>query len=346
MSIQNLEQVRSIVGSSETAQRLLERLASTDVNFDRYGLVMPTKSLRVVNEVVAPDLVEARNRMQEVMLEGKTVIYFPGAFDLVHVGHAAYLLEGIEQVMKRTGLSRDKLFVVVLADSDTLIQAAKPAHKYAMNGGHPRPIESTEVFYHVLANATELNPRVIDLAQLDIDMVGVIPSPNEAHALLTRWIFKNWFRQFSNFEHTGALLLADRGDDISAEAEQTVNDYRALVTAIRNQQYAHVITSFDNVRFGLPSEGEPSCWSLPSWQLLLHRFLGMVHQLPQAGCYRVLSMRDSYSPIVQRLMELSRIMTVSVNDTHLLSTTTLLERVSWSNLYRAKVESFQAWLDK
>ncbi len=339
------KRLQKLIGSDAAVISRVQSTRSQGANFNRYGLVVPHLSLKEVGSIVVPDLIEARHRMQAMMLEGKTAIYFPGAFDLVHIGHASYIEEGIAYVLQQTKLTRDDLFVVVLADSDDLIEAAKPAYKYAQNGNHPRPIESSKIFSHVLSQSTAINPRMIDLAQLGVDMVGVIPSPSEAHNLLSDWFFRRWFQQFGGFEGSGSKLLVSAGDEISEEAEKTVREYESLVQAIRDGRFDRVVTSFDEAKFGLPTDtASECCWSLPSWQLLVHRFLGMVHKLPHSNCYRILSRRDGYSPIVKRLMEISHIMTASVDDTQLVSTTTLLDTFGWKQLYGEKVAIFQKWL--
>jgi hypothetical protein len=72
---------------------------------------------------------------------------------------------------------------------------------------------------------------------------------------------------------------------------------------------------------------------------MMKRFLCSVTASERGGCYRILSDKDAYSPVVGKLMELSGIKTVRVNDDHVLSTTQLIQTYRWGNLFEAKWRS-------
>ena len=325
------------------AQECVERVLRANIQLDRYGLVVPSAKLQDIYPLIVENLIEARHRIQHVMLEGKTVVYFPGAFDLVHVGHATFFQQGIDLFLKTHGrLKREDLFVVVLADSDDLIEAAKPAHLYAGKGEHPRPIQSGKVFNHLLRKHTNVNPRLLDLAACGIDMVGLLPSPAEVHSLLDNWFFQEWLKKNSEFEGDAIEVVAGGVDELATELRNALNDYLKIVKAIKEGHFERVQTSFEQVKFNLPSSTGETFWTLPAWQLLLNRFLGFVHQFPNAGCYRVISIRDGYGGFVKRLMELSRVRHAAIDDIPVVSTTTLLKTYGWEVLYQAKVQSFTA----
>ena len=328
-----------LISTPEAEQCILD-VAKANVKLDCFGLVVPTGGIRDLEARIVKTMEEARQRIQHVVLEGKTVVYFPGAFDLVHAGHVTFFLQGVDLFLKKhSKLKREDLFVVVLADSDDLVEAAKPAHLYATEGEHPRPIQGAKVFSHVLRNYTKANPRLLDLASLGVDMVGLLPSPAEMYPLLDNWFFQRWLNDHGEFQNDAIEVVADGTDDLSIQARTALSEYLEIVRAIKEGHFERVQASFEQVKFNLPTTDGKTYWTLPAWQLLLNRYLGFVHQFPNAGCYRVISSRDGYGGFVRRLMELSRIRHAPIDDVSVISTTTLLSTFGWETLYKAKVAS-------
>lgn len=173
------------LASSDFARQRMAEVVEAGIQLDKYGMVKP--SLEEENlDKVTQDLLETRARIAEVLGEGKHIIYLPGSFDLVHVGHASYVRQCIDNYLSRNlRLTRDKIFVILLADDDEMIRAMKPSYLFNNPGDHPRPMENRELFEHV----TDEHPRLVDLASLDSDLVGSIPAPTQVGDLLRSWLF-------------------------------------------------------------------------------------------------------------------------------------------------------------
>jgi hypothetical protein len=142
-----------------------------------YGLVLPDTStpekVETLRKKISPNLQETMKRIEAAKDEGKRIVYMPGSFDLTHKGHAFYVQQVIECFTSAAGCSRNDIFIVMLADSDDLISRVK-ATKYIENGGselQKRPVES----------AAE---RVIGMAALGVDVVGIIPSSKDNREVL------------------------------------------------------------------------------------------------------------------------------------------------------------------
>ncbi len=160
---------------------LAPHLVSGSIRFDEYEMLQAGSDLKKVKERMSFSLQETRSRMQAAHREGKHVLISNGSFDLVHIGHASFVTHFISEYMRYTGLRRDQLFVVILADDDDLIFVEK-AYKWEKNGGTEafrRPIQSN------MNISGAVHSRLLDLSSLPADLVSLVPSPRTAGGLLT-----------------------------------------------------------------------------------------------------------------------------------------------------------------
>lgn len=158
---------------SMTSNEFTDAALKIGVTIDDKGLVLPdvtsSKKEELLNKI-AVNLEEIRSRIDAAKKEGKHVLYIPGSYDLVHKGHAFYVQQVIDAYIekcKESGviISREDLFVVMLADSDELIKDVKKS-KHVDNGGDEpkaRPVEAAP-------------SRLIAMASLGVDLTGIIPS--------------------------------------------------------------------------------------------------------------------------------------------------------------------------
>lgn len=133
---------------------------------------------------IANSLTDLKKRITDALLHGKTIVYLPGSYDLVHIGHAIYVDQCVDAILQANpNLKREDLFVVMLGDDTELIRSVK-ASKHISKGGEEkqfRPVESEAV-------------RLLTMASIrDVDLVGIIPhtgvfgvnlEPNKVIALL------------------------------------------------------------------------------------------------------------------------------------------------------------------
>jgi hypothetical protein len=214
-------------------------------------------------------------------------------------------------------MKREDLFVVAALDSDSLIASTKSGAE----NEPPRPIQSEANFAPILGNRGVKNPRATEMASLPfVDLVLVTPSPAEIHSLREDWNFKRWLSEKSSFEGDAkAVILAD-SSELTGQVKDAMQSYSRLITKMgSNVGMRFVHEGFIRAQCRLP-QTESAQWDASE----------------RGGCYRILSDKDGYSPIVARLMELSGIRTVLVNDDHVLSTTGLIKTYGWENLFTAK----------
>jgi hypothetical protein len=320
--------------SNDAARTRVNQVEAAGVTLDKFGLVTLGGRLKEIESKVAPNLQEGRSRIQTIINEGKTVLLFPGAFDLLHVGHASYILQGIETFLRSVPkMKRADLFVVAALDSDSLIASTKSGAE----NEPPRPIQSEANFAPILGNRGVKNPRATEMASLPfVDLVLVTPSPAEIHSLREDWNFKRWLSEKSSFEGDAkAVILAD-SSPLTDKVRDGMHSYSRLISKLNsNVGMRFVHEGFIRAQCRLP-QTDSAQWDLASWNLMMTRFLGSVTASERGGCYRILSDKDGYSPIVAKLMELSGIRTVLVNDDHVLSTTGLIKTYGWENLFTAK----------
>jgi len=76
---------------SEDALHRMEIVRSAGMQLDRFGQVVPQVGAAVERKI-STDLLDIRHRGFEELHAGKHVIYVPGSYDLVHAGHASYIM--------------------------------------------------------------------------------------------------------------------------------------------------------------------------------------------------------------------------------------------------------------
>lgn len=112
-------------------------------------------------------LTEIQESIEKAKKDGKYILMLPGSFDLLHIGHVAYIEKSIDTFCKKTKCERKEVFLVVLVDEDILIQNVK-AYKHVDFGGNEmekRPVETSA-------------ERLVSLSSIDeVDIVGLLPAP-------------------------------------------------------------------------------------------------------------------------------------------------------------------------
>lgn len=94
--------------------------------FTQHGLILPTIDTNVLDQKIAYTLDAVKAKVQEAIQAGKTIIYQPGSFNLVHAGHYSYLNQITQQYLTdNPGKTRDDIFLVILADDKKLFQIIK-----------------------------------------------------------------------------------------------------------------------------------------------------------------------------------------------------------------------------
>lgn len=321
--------------TTDAQRRRVAAVKHAGIELDRYAMVVPSAKPRALERKIVRNLENVWAQVAQARRQGKHVIYFPGSYDLVHVGHASYILEGIQQYLERhPNLTRNDLLVVVLADDDELIRVVKPPHLAGIKDEHPRPIECFEMFEHATAH-----PRLEDLATLPVDVVGYLPAPTRLARLMESGTFRDWLA-------TDARFPTGWDTQQSAHlAREAVGRYHRMLDALRDGQgIVQIKADFQREKYGLTRPGDP-IWTVEAWQLMLHKFLGSV-PATEGEYNRVISTHDvKYKDIVAALMGISRIDHTIVDDTHVLSTTDLVNAFGWQDLLEAKLAGFEARLE-
>jgi hypothetical protein len=322
----------------EIAHERLQEVIDSNIEIDAYGMVVPQVKRDSIRHKITRGLVDTRTRLAQVLGEGKHVIYLPGSYDMIHAGHASYILQGVESYLKaHSRLSRADIFVMILADDDELIEAIKPAYLMDKSADHPRPLENESIYEHL----TDINPRLMDLASLPVDLVGFIPAPTRIGNLLGDWHFRRWLDKSAAFAGDGSLLHHLGNDAVSNDVRATIEDYESLLKRIKLGEFTEVIKGFQTAKHSKLYNPKTAAWDVGSWQLMVHKFLGSVPG--SQGYYtRIISEHDvKYKDIVAKLMKVSRIDHLFVQDDMVLSTTALANAFGWEELYDAKSKAYQ-----
>ncbi len=322
---------------NETAKNRLQEVLDSNIGIDNYGMVIPRVNESSIYQKITRGLVDTRTRLAQVLGEGKHVIYLPGSYDLVHAGHASYIMQGVEAYLNaHSRLSRKDIFVMILADDDELIEAIKPSYLMDKPADHPRPLENGNIYEHL----TSVNPRLIDLASLPVDLVGFIPAPTRIGDLLDDWHFKRWLENCAGFNGEDSLLKHLKNDLVSDNVRETIGQYEVLISRLEGDGFTEVIKAFQRAKHSSLYQAETAAWNVASWQLMVHKFLGSVPG--SQGYYtRIISEHDvKYKDIVAKLMKVSRIDHLFVQDDMVLSTTALANTFGWEELYDAKSNAY------
>lgn len=172
-----VEPQKQYPGENTSGQEIYEMGMEIGIIIDpEAGLTLPDvrteESTEKLLSKIAGSLTEVQSRIREEKQKGKHIIYVPGSYDLTHKGHAFYVEQVLECYLAAANCKREDVFVVMLADSDKLISNVK-ASKYIENGGtelNRRPVEPA-------------HERVVGMASLNVDLVGILPSPEDNREL-------------------------------------------------------------------------------------------------------------------------------------------------------------------
>ena len=316
-------------GLSPEAQAEIMKVQQAGIKLDAYGQVLP-EFTQANEKKIARDLLDVRYQVISALGRGQHVVYVPGSYDLVHAGHASYIMQAIDLYLKdRKELTRENLFVVALSDDDDLIQAVKPAHLTAQAKEHPRPIECAALFEHCSQN----HPRLWDLATLPVDLVGFLPAPSRLGTLLGHQDFSRWFESVQDIKvGTETSLVGD-----------TLERYTRLIRAMRLGDFASIKSDFQKIRHGLETDPAAGLWDVGSWQALMHQFIGDVCQARSSERYvRIISEYDvKYKDSVAQLMKACGIAHQFINDQMVVSTTALVKEFGWEVLVRSKLAHYE-----
>lgn len=307
-----------------------ERLAEEGVLFDELLLLKPDlEYANAVRTKISTTLAEVRRGIDAARAAGRHVLYLPGSYDVVHLGHALHIEQAVRHYLalpEHASLTAEKIFVLTLADDDHLIASAK-AHKFTGNGGDEpfrRPVQSASEY---CGARDVVNWRLFELASIPrVQMVGFIPSPVQAAALAST----DMIATQRNPDELPALLAQFRsaGDipehDLGS-LEASVGQYRDTLRLLRDEP-ARITAAFNR---------RVHPWSIQAWQLFIHCYLG-------AGTYdapivRMMSHHDDlHGYQVGFLMQAAGIRTLYLHEESLVTTSGLLATHGAQTLLDAK----------
>lgn len=356
------EHFNVLIKGREDAQARVEAVRQAGVGLDSYGMVDPILDKSLLESRIAGDLGEVHHVISQQLGLGKHVMMCTGGYDLIHAGHASFILQGMEEYIAGRGIEDpDQLFVVVLADDDSLLASVKPPHKQDKPDQHPRPVESHDNFRQWTG---DIHPRLLDLASLPVDLVGLLPSPISAESLIKSKVFKTWLSEQASYQQDPAGLSLLGKSEAERAALSTIEHFEKTIALLKlecgliepeqlpedlaGKRYSDLCWDFK--RAGIdPNYGQPAdLWKLPSWALMFHKFIGSgasaARRLGSGADYvRLLSKNDGYSDEVAALMRASFIGAFYCDDTAVFHTSTLLDTFSWQTLLNAKAEAFKEW---
>jgi hypothetical protein len=318
----------------QDTERVIERLRQRGVLFDDLLLLKPDlEHATAIQEKISTSLQEVRKGIDRLRATGKRVLYMPGSYDMVHLGHAHHIQESIQRYLalpENRGLAEDDVAVVALADDDDLIRSAKGS-KHVDQGGSEifrRPVQSADEHD---AESEIGNWRLYELASIPmVDRVGFLPSPLRATELATPEILA--VQRHPNFIAQGLERLQEwtivPPQDATA-LSQAVGQYRDLLELMRADPSA-VAAAFE-------SGQHP--WSIQAWQLFIHAYLGAGDF--EAPMVRMMSDQDAdYALQVSFLMHATGIATSSIPEESLVTTSELLKRYGPAQLLDRKRRNY------
>lgn len=299
---------------------------------DAYGLIGPTREgYFTALKKIAPNLLEVAAEIIVARNRGKTILYLPGSYDLVHAGHASFIHQALAYYMKESGCKREDLFVLVLADDDELVWITK-SHKHVSQGGNEvfkRPLQSRENFPELAVST-----RLLDLAAIsEVDLVGLIDCPLHADYLITSKILSASWLKDGLVQPVMQLWL---------EGKASIRDIQELHIAAYNHHnfWRCLPHRFKKVKSDFKKGNWPmdrsKNWSLQSWQFFIHCFLAR----DKGQIVRIISRNDKrYLYQVEFLMKEAGIEVIFIEDRSIVTTTELIERYGVKVLLRAKQSS-------
>lgn len=276
----------------EILQSILEQtLNDTNVQFDQYGLVIPQyphsdpKTAKIANNYN-----QIKKYIHRALSERKDVLYLIGSFDLIHKGHVAMIVNAIRNYLIEQELQREDVYVVVLADHKNLTFNFKKAkwQEYGGTESVPRPIQSK----HNFPTPIQVSPRLLDLAQLPVDLVGFTPDPETAiNSLFKQKQFKKTLKELLPLLDSKSSLLAkypqpEGVHNSEAHFKNITNYTKFMISDILAENGQKILSGFLNY----DTKEENLYWDLSSWQFILHAFLNIK---PSHKVVKFLNERDS-----------------------------------------------------
>lgn len=278
--------------SAEKRKRFIfERFQQAGITLDNYSLVKNTLNHAELKHLIAPDFAVVRGRIRSALKSGKVVLLLNGSFDLVHEGHAGMVQASLHNFLQTQNLNRDQVYLVILADSDSLIFNSKK-HKWKTFGGSedlPRPLQSLK---NIPNSSPTLHPRAVDLANLGADLVGITPSPAEFLELSHQLWFQHFLfstHEADWFRGTQAVLEQESfTSEQVAEIDTVIETAIRMLNAFRSGRAVDIIKDFEKAG---PREVLP-LWHVSSWQMVLQYSLGL-DEFHAGTVHQVLNLRDA-----------------------------------------------------
>jgi hypothetical protein len=296
------------------------------VDLSSEGLVLPDTNTATLDHKIAPDLSTVASRVTDARKRGLDIIYLPGSYDLVHVGHLSYVNQVVASYIEGTAkqgrnLGRPDLYLVMLADDDNLIERIK-ANKFVGNGG-------TELFKRPVEAGLDENgrsPRLDALATFPVDCVGFIPSPSAESLPEPYDLNIPLCRKIASSVASGAEL-----DSFM----QILDTYEQIEGLFANHESL---------------EGAP--WRIAAWQLYVSLQIALPKaeeikepSVPFAGksISRAVSIHDqSYIDAVKMINRWAGMDVMVVDDTEILSTSGLLQKLAPKTLLDHKASAIRS----
>jgi hypothetical protein len=317
-----------------TKESVANNLKQKGVLVDDNHLLMPNISdYKNIKQKIFTNLESLKDKVDSLRLSGKHVLYMPGSYDLIHLGHAFYIDKAIEWYLtlpENENISRHDIVVLVLADDDSLISQVK-SNKWVGNGGSEpfkRPIQSSDKFK---ASSDMENWRLVELASVPyVDIVGFIPSPENVDILSNKNILS---RQKSSFDIEESL------NDFLSNNVLSDKDINGLRNGVRCYEYlVSNISNPDEIIKSFKSKGV--FWSVQAWQLFIHIYLASGDF--SGPFVRVTSENDvSYKDQVNFIMQVSGIKNIYIDDYPIISTSELLSSGNHEKLLEAKNKGYK-----
>ncbi len=214
-----------------TQEDVLNYAKMHGIRFLEQGLILPSAP-ELLQEKIAENLYDLQQRIAVAQANDKRVIYLPGSYDLVHLGHLSYVLQVIDfciEHFRQQGISvtREDLFLVAHVDSDQLIRHVK-SYKHIDNGGEEdfhRPIERDWV--------NGRHPRLDAMATLPVDCVAFLPFMGEDLSFSLR-----------------DVLIAESDDELAQRARAFLEADESLLELWSPAVWSTCVASFINPRAG------------------------------------------------------------------------------------------------
>lgn len=281
-----------------------------------HGLILPSSDREHLDKKICKNIKEVAARIENATSEGRYVIYLPGSYDLVHIGHLSYVEQCVDRALRNLPyktFERD-LFLVALAESDSLIRQTK-AGKHVAGGGEETFFRPVEYGYK-----NGRHPRLDSLASLPVHCVSFLPSPNDTELLPTP-------RDLDKEKAIKLLGFLDIDPDSKKKIANLVKNYPLLAEKLKKKETLELGKWLD----------------INLWQLYLHRTLSkqqgttVPHAFDQKTITRIVSQNDSsYSGLAAGITNICNIGVSTIQHIQSMSTTKVLKQNTPKELLNEK----------